>query len=65
MDKLIARHRMRSVSGDLYLVNEFEDGAGHTRMELSDGSPVQYVRGMLYRIERSAVIIRLIGSDAN
>lgn len=63
MEKLIARHRMKSAAGTTYLVDQLEDEAGQSRLELIDGSCVEHLQGLLYRIVRSDEVIRLLGSD--
>lgn len=63
MERLIARHRMRSAVGTTYLVDQVEDESGQSRLELIDGSQVEHLQGLLYRIIRSGEVVRLLGSD--
>ena len=63
MERLVARHRMKSAAGTTYLVHQVEDEFGQSRLELIDGSPVEHLQGPLYRIIPSGEVIRLLGSD--
>lgn len=62
-ERVISRHRMKSLQGKMYLVSQLRDESGVTRMELSDGSSVERVSGPLYRIVHSGKVVREIGAD--